>query len=185
VLPQQWHGVINKHTSSLNVRKQGPTMVTSFNTPTPSARAAPSPHHSLFGSHSSFSPLNSSPNPSPVYGNSLYSPNPYVSPYAAVPQFVPPPTQFVPQQPQFVPQQPQFVPQQSQFVPQQPQFAPQLSPQGTVHVTNVYNTVQQPEKPSHGHNGTVQLLGGALKVAGALIPLFTGGNNNNNGGSLF
>jgi len=191
VLPQQWHGAINKHTSlnvrkqvtSLNVQNLVPTMVTSFNS-TPSARATPSPHHSHFGSHSSFSPINSSPNPAPVYGHTPYSPNPYVTPYAAVPQFVPSPPQFVPQQPpQFVPQQPQFVPQQPQFVPQQPQFTPQL-PQQPIHVTNVYNTVAQPEKPTNG-NGTVQLLGGALKVAGALIPLFTGGNNNNSGGSLF
>ena len=65
-----------------------------------------------------------------------------------------------------------FVPQ---FVPPPPQ------PQPTYNVTNVYNTIQQPENPASHGNGTVQLLGGALKVAGALLPLFTGGNNGGNG----
>ena len=169
-------------------------MVTSFNpTPTTSTRAAPS-HHSLFGSHNSFSPLNSSPNPTPVYGHSPYSPTAYVPPYAGVPQLVPQQPQFVPQQSQFVPQQPQYTPQLSpqytpqispQYTPQiSPQYTPQISPQGVSYVTNVYNTVPQPEKPSNGHGNTVQLLGGALKVAGALIPLFTGNNNNNGNGGL-
>ncbi|KAI0263061.1 hypothetical protein BC834DRAFT_888945 [Gloeopeniophorella convolvens] len=57
---------------------------------------------------------------------------------------------------------------------------PYLSPmftgmqQPVYNFTNVYNTGQQePEKQSH--SGTFQLLGGALKVAGAVLPLFTGG----------
>ena len=197
VLPPQWHGAVNKYTAQ-NVRKQVPTMVTSFaSTPSPS-HSTPSPHTSRFGSHSSFSPLNSpnpasvfhtpnprpvfhtpnpapvyntpnpapfyntpnpapvynTPNPGPVYGHAPYTPNPYVQPYATVPQ----------------------------FVPQPPPPPPPQQHQQAVHVTNVYNTIQQPEKPSHNSSGTVQLLGGALKVAGALLPLFTGGNNSNGGG---
>ena len=197
VLPPQWHGAVNKYTAQ-NVRKQVPTMVTSFaSTPSPS-HSTPSPHTSRLGSHSSFSPLNSpnpasvfhtpnprpvfhtpnpapvyntpnpapfyntpnpapvynTPNPGPVYGHAPYTPNPYVQPYASVPQ----------------------------FVPQPPPPPPPQQHQQAVHVTNVYNTIQQPEKPSHNSSGTVQLLGGALKVAGALLPLFTGGNNSNGGG---
>lgn len=188
VLPQQWHVAVNKYTNQ-NLRKQMPSMVTSFASSPSTSHSTPSPHSARFGSHSSFSPLNShnpasvfhtpnpapvfhtpnpvpvyntpnptpvynTPNPIPVYGNTPYTPNPYVQPYASVPQFVPQPPP----------------PQQQQ----------------AVQVTNVYNTYQQPEKPSHNSSGTVQLLGGALKVAGALLPLFTGGNNNNgNGGGFF
>ncbi|KAI9458917.1 hypothetical protein BJY52DRAFT_1267932 [Lactarius psammicola] len=49
---------------------------------------------------------------------------------------------------------------------------PQFTPQPTYNVTHVYNNVQQ--QPAPQENGTVQLLGGALKVAGALLPIFTG-----------
>jgi hypothetical protein len=110
-------------------------------TPSPS-RSQPSPHPSLYGSHGSFSPLNS-PNPYPVFGHTPYTPNPYVPMYTGLPQFMQP----------------------------------------TYNVTNVYNTIQQQEKPASHGNGTVQLLGGALKVAGALLPLFIGGNNG--GGTSF
>ncbi|KAF8271810.1 hypothetical protein EI94DRAFT_1697828 [Lactarius quietus] len=171
VLPPQWHDAVNKHSSlSLSVRKQAPSMVTSFNATPSATRTTPSPHsakaptmvtsfnstspatRSTFGSHTSFSPFNSphSSNPSPVYGQPPYSPNPYVPPYGGMQQYVP-----------------------------QQQFAPH-NRQQPVQVTNVYNTYQEPEKKSD-HSGTVQLIGGALKVAGALLPIFTGNNNNNNG----
>ncbi|KAF8258389.1 hypothetical protein EI94DRAFT_1815433 [Lactarius quietus] len=137
VLPPQWHGTINKHTSV-----HGPSMVTSTN-PTPSvSRSTPSLHCSQFGLHSSFSPLNSPHPPNP------YAPPP---PYVGMEQFA----------------QPQSVPQQ-QSVPQVPL---PLQQQPAVHITNVYNNFQQPQKKS----GTVSLLGGALKVAGALIPLLASG----------
>lgn len=186
VMPPQWHPTINKH-ASLGVRKPGPTMVTSFaSTPssTPSvSRAAPLPHASRFGSHGSLSPI-SPHSPGPVLGHTphqaqtsyqtqttyqpqtpyqtqipyqaqpTYTPNPYVQPYAGVPQFVP-----------------------------QPPPPPLQQQQQQVHVTNVYNTIQQqPQKPANGTSGTVQLLGGALKVAGAVLPLIIGGNNNGGGG---
>ena len=188
VLPPQWHGDINKHTS-LSIRKQsGPTMVTSFNsTPsvprpppspqpppygshhgsfgfnsTPSVpRSPPSPHPSMYGSPGPFSPLSphippsphsphiphSPHSPHPVFGHTPYTPNPYVAPmYTGFPQFVP-----------------------------QPPPPPQLP---TYNITNIYNNVQQPGKPekpeSHGHE-TVQLIGGALKVAAALLQF---ANNN-------
>ncbi len=51
---------------------------------------------------------------------------------------------------------------------------PQFVPQPTYNITHVYNNVQQQQQPAPQENGTVQLLGGALKVAGALLPIFTG-----------
>ena len=194
VMPPQWHPTVNKHASLGVARKPGPTVVTSFaSTPssTPSlSRAAPSAHPSRFKSHGLFGPHNHSP----VHGHhtphqaqtsyqtqttyqtqtSYQAPTPYQTqiPYQAQPTYTPNPyVQTYPGVPQFVPQPPPPLQQQ-----QQP-----------VHVTNVYNTVQQqPEKPSHGSSGTVQLLGGALKVAGAILPLFIGNNNNggNGGGGL-
>jgi hypothetical protein len=145
VLPPQWHGALNKYIS-LSVRQQGPTMVTSFSSTPSASRPSLSPRPSLYGSHGSFSPLNS-PNLHPVFGHTPYTPNPYVPMYTGSPQFVQPPP----------------------------------LPQPTYNVTNVYNTIQRPEQPASHGNGTVQLLGGALKVAGALLPLFTGGNNGGNG----
>ncbi|KAI9444225.1 hypothetical protein H4582DRAFT_1920219 [Lactarius indigo] len=139
VLPPSWHTALNKHTA-LSVRTPGPTMVTAFNRPSPSAsRPPPPPRPSPPGSHGSFSPLNS-PSPGPVSGPSPYTPHQYVPMYAGPPQFV-----------------------------------PQPPPHPTYHITNVYNNMQQPQKPPAQENGTVQLLGGALKVAGALLPIFTGG----------
>ncbi|KAH9057913.1 hypothetical protein EDB83DRAFT_1033992 [Lactarius deliciosus] len=141
MLPPSWHTTLNKHTA-LSVRKPGPTMVSAFNLPTPSAPRPPlPPRTSPHGSHGSFSPLNS-PNPSlgPGPGPPPYTPHQYVPMYASPPQFTPQP-------------------------PQQP----------TYHITNVYNNMQQQQQPPAQENGTVQLLGGALKVAGALLPMFTGG----------
>ncbi|KAH9039533.1 hypothetical protein EDB85DRAFT_1928658 [Lactarius pseudohatsudake] len=129
---------------------QGPTMVSAFNRPTPSAPHPPlPPRTSSHGSHGSFSPLNS-PNPSlgPVPGPPPYTPHQYVPMYAGPPQFAPQPP---------------------------PQFAPQPPSQPTYHITNVYNNMQQQQQPPAQENSTFQLLGGALKVAGAVLPMLTGG----------
>jgi len=151
VMPAQWHATINKHTS-LSVRKPGPTMVTSFaSTPssTPSvSHFAPSPHSSQFGSHASFSPLGPH-SPHPALGHPPYQAH---TPYQTHTTHTPNPyVQTYAGMPQFVPQPPP-PPQQQQ-----------------VHITNVYNTIQQPQQPSNESSGTVQLLGGALKVAVALL----------------
>jgi hypothetical protein len=86
-----------------------------------------------------------------------YTPNPYAQTYAGVPQFVPQPPP----------------PQQQQ------QQQPQQQYQPAVHVTNVYNTFQEPQKPSNNSSGTVQLIGGALKVAAAVLPTLLGTNSGN------
>lgn len=177
VMPPQWHATINKHTS-LSVRRPGPTMVTSFaSSPSPTVSgfrsiSSPSPQTSRHGSLSSFSPL-SPHTPSPVLGYQPYqvqtayqapAPQTYQAPYT--------PNPYV-----------QSFAGMQQFVPQPPPLQQQYQP---VNVTNVYNTIQEPQKPSNNSSGTVQLLGGALKVAGALLPLFTGNlNNGGNGGSFF
>jgi len=60
--------------------------------------------------------------------------------------------------------------------PSGPTYAgsPQFVPQPTYNITNVYNNVQQQQQPAPQENGTVQLLDGALKVAGALLPMLNG-----------
>ncbi len=124
VLPPNWHGTLNKHTA-LSVRKQGPTMVTSFNT----AQGSFNPHHII--PHSV---------PAPAYGRTPYRPHPHVPMYTGMPQFVP-------------------------------------QPQPTYNITNVYNNMQQPQQPSSQGSGTVQLLGGALKVAASVLPVLMGGSS--------
>lgn len=130
VLPQDWHGALDKHTA-LSMRRQGPTMVTSFNS-TPSASRSPvSP---LYGTHGSINPL-TSPYFDGLFGNTTSTPNPFMPTYTY----------------------------------------PQFGPQSSYNFTNVFNNMQQPQQPASQNDTTFQLLGGALKVAAAVLPMFTGG----------
>ncbi|KAI0305246.1 hypothetical protein B0F90DRAFT_1815493 [Multifurca ochricompacta] len=59
-------------------------------------------------------------------------------------------------------------------------------PQPMYNFTNVYNSVPQTQpmanQQNNGNDNVIQLLGGALKVAGAVLPMFTGGAGTGFGG---
>ncbi|KAI0252135.1 hypothetical protein BJV78DRAFT_1281912 [Lactifluus subvellereus] len=183
ILPPDWHDSVNGY-AALAARNKGPKITTSYNPrPIPSPSPSPSPHSPWPGQPGSFSPI-SPYGPSSGYIPFASNPCPApVFPGAPPPMFAsPPPLAFAgPPPPAFAgPPPPAFA------GPPPPAFAGHLPPafasppHPTYNITNVYNMAsqQQPQAAATSQNDDlkVQLLGGALKVAGALlVPMLTGG----------
>jgi len=141
-LPPAWHENVNKFTAQA-VRAKARAATAPASTGVPRMTTA----FNIPRSPSPLPPQMGSFNP---YGGALSQYNPYVpqvNPYYGFTPFASNPYLAM-----------AFAPQQ----PQQPQV---------VNITNVYNQMQAPEKKStlQNYNGMFTLLGGALKLAGAVL----------------
>jgi hypothetical protein len=146
-LPPDWHDSVNGYTA-LAARNKGPKISTSYRTmPSHSPSPSPSPHSPWPGQYGLFSSV--SPDGSSA-GYTPYASNPYPAP-----MFTSPPQPVYPS-------------------PPPPMFTG--TPMPIYNITNIYN--QQPQtlaSEQKNNDDMVQLLGGVLKVAGAvLVPMLTG-----------